>query len=252
MPVRYAFDARRAAALPAGIEPMRARVLPLRSEWPHCRRMMTMIPATAAPDWAGLYDGFVAELRQRGTGGSAPRLGDRLEPFVLPNSAGRYVALDDLLGAGPIVLSFIRGGWCPYCRAELAAWADAIPRLEAVGGRLIAVSSEIGGRAETTRCSLAPGAEMLCDVDHGLATALGLTTIVGAAVHDAYRGAGLDLADIYGDTGRLLPIPATFVIAGDGTVRYAFVEPDFRIRADPAVVIAVVEALGVVTARHDS
>ena len=206
---------------------------------------MTSIASSAPPmtNWDALYDGFVAGLRRQGAGTEAPRRGAQFPAFVLPDSHGRHVALSELIGPGPIVLSFMRGGWCPYCRAELTAWADAIPRLAAVGGRFIAVSSEIGGRAETTRCELAPEAAMLCDVDHGLATALGLTVVLSPDVHQSYRMHGLDLAEIYGDAGRLLPIPATYVIDADGVVRYAFIDPDFRRRADPAVVIAVVEAV---------
>lgn len=200
--------------------------------------------SAAVTDWDGLYNGFIAGLREKGVGETAPRLGDRLDPFVLPNSMGQHINLDDLLGSGPIVLSFMRGGWCPYCRAELNAWTAAASRLAAVGGRFVAISGEIGGRAETTRCELAPAAEMLCDVDHGLATALGLSFMVSPAMHQRYQEHDLSLADIYGDSGRILPIPATFVIDAGGIVRFAFVEPDFRIRADPAVVIAVVEALG--------
>ncbi|QXQ07783.1 AhpC/TSA family protein [Sphingosinicellaceae bacterium] len=194
-------------------------------------------------DWPQLYDDFVAGLRKHGVGNSAPGLNDRFEPFVLPNSLGRHVDLDELLENGPVVLSFMRGGWCPYCRAEMNAWAAAAPRLAAVGGRFIAISGEVGGRAETTRCALAPEAEVLCDIDHGLATSLGLSFALSPALHQSYLDYGLSLAEIYGDSGRILPIPATFVLDTSGIVRFAFVEPDFRIRADPAVVIAVVEAL---------
>ena len=206
---------------------------------------MSSIAAPAPPttDWDALYDGFVAGLRTAGAGTQAPQRGALFPSFGLPDSRGRHIALAELLGPGPIVLSFMRGGWCPYCRAELTAWSDAIPRLAAAGGRFVAVSSEIGGRAETTRCELAPAATMLCDVDHGLATALGLSVVVNSEVDASYRLHGLDLAQIYGDAGRVLPIPATYVIDPAGCVRYAFVEPDFRRRADPAVVIAVVEAV---------
>lgn len=207
---------------------------------------METIAAPAAPafDWNALFDGFVGRLRQSGAGLDAPKLYDRFEPFALPDSRGRYVDIADRLAEGPVVLSFMRGGFCPYCRGELQAWHEAIPRLEAVGGHFVAVSGEIGGRAEETRCGLAPNAEMLCDVDHGLALSLGLAHPMGAELHASYRAHGLDLADIYGDSGMLLPIPASFVIDSGGIVRYAFVEPDFRVRPDPAVVIAVVEACG--------
>ena len=244
MPGAHAFDARSAPALAVCIESMHGRWLAAAVAPDHRRAMTIPSPAPVTTDWNRLYDAFVADLRTRGTGSTAPRIGDRIDPFVLPNSLGRHVALDDLLHAGPIVLSFMRGGWCPYCRSELSAWAAAAPRLAAVGGRFIAISGEIGGRAETTRCELAPEAEMLCDVDHGLAVALGLSFVVGAEVQTSYRARGLSLADIYGDSGRILPVPATFVLDAGGIVRYAFVDPDFRVRADPGVVVAVVEALG--------
>lgn len=244
MPVVHAFDTRTAQALPPRIESMRARSLAARGGTRHKHGMTTTLTSPVAIDWDGLYDGFIGQLRARGAGLAAPRVGDTLAPFVLPNSVGRHVALADLLKAGPIVLSFMRGGWCPYCRAELDAWAVAMPRLAAACSRFVAVSGEVGGRAETTRCELAPRAEMLCDIDHGLATALGLSFAITPALHQSYHAHGLELADIYGDSGRILPIPATFVIDRDAVVRFAFVEPDFRIRADPAAVVAAIEALG--------
>lgn len=199
-------------------------------------------PPAAAFDWNALYDRFVGHLRERGVGESAPKVRDRFPAFTLPDSLGRHVDLDDLLGAGPLVLSFMRGGWCPHCRSELLAWQNAMPRLAAVGGRFVAISAEIGGRAETTRCEIAPAAEMLCDIDHGLALSLGLAFPLSTEMHGRYEQHGLHLADVYGDSGLILPVPATFVIDSSGQVRYAFVDPDFRERPDPAVVIAVVEA----------
>lgn len=203
---------------------------------------MTNMSQQPAFDWNALYDRFIAGLRNRAVGSAAPQLGDRFPEFALPDSHGHYVNLADRLGAGPVVLSFMRGGWCPHCRRELQAWADAIPQLEALGGRFIAVSGEAGGRAESTRCELAPNAEMLCDIDHGLALALGLTFPISQEMHERYREHGLELADIYGDSGLILPIPATFVLDAAGTVRYACVEPDFRIRPEPAVVLKAVRS----------
>lgn len=202
---------------------------------------MTNLQSAPAFDWNALYDRFIAGLRSRAVGMTAPRPGERFPEFALPNSLGRFVNLADRLDQGPVVLSFMRGGWCPHCRRELTAWAEAIPRLEQMGGRFIAVSGEAGGVAESTRCKLAPDAEMLCDVDHGLALALGMTFPLSPEMHNRYQESGLDLADIYGNSGRLLPIPATFVLDTTAIVRYAFVEPDFRIRPVPSVVMAAVE-----------
>jgi peroxiredoxin len=194
-------------------------------------------------EWDAISDRLIAQLRERKTGNTAPRINEAFPDFALPNSKGVHVSLAELLGEGPLVLSFMRGRWCPYCEKELISWHDAMPRLEAEGGHFAGVSAEIGGLAETFRCDIAPGAVMLCDVDHGLAMALGLTFPVDAEFHRRYVEAGIDLAAAFGNSGRILPIAATYVIDTGGIVRYAFTDPDFRIRADPAVVIAVVEAL---------
>lgn len=193
--------------------------------------------------WEDISNRVVAQLRARDVGASAPKVNEAFPDFVLPDTYGRHVALAELLGRGPIVLSFMRGRWCPYCEQELTSWHAAMPRLEAEGGRFVGVSAEVGGLAEQFRCDIAPGATMLCDVDHGLAMALGLAFPVSAELDERYREAGINLAEIFGNSGRILPITATYVIDGKGIVRYAFVDPDFRVRADPAVVIAVVEAL---------
>jgi peroxiredoxin len=193
--------------------------------------------------WDAISDRLIAQLRERNAGATAPKINEPFPDFTLPDSKGIYVELQELLGRGPLVLSFMRGRWCPYCEKELLSWHDAIPRLEAEGGHFVGVSSEVGGLAETFRCDIAPEADMLCDVDHGLAMALGLTFPVDEEFHQRYLEAGIDLASIFGNSGRILPIAATYVIDSDGIVRYAFDDPDFRVRADPAVVIAVVEAL---------
>lgn len=200
-------------------------------------------PRAHADPWEEPTNQLVAQLCKSKVGSHAPRLNDLFPDFVLPDTQGLHVRLADLIGSGPIVLSFLRGRWCPYCAQELKAWHDAMPRLEAEGGQFIAISAETGGLAESFRCEIAPGARMLCDVDHGLAMMLGLAFPIGDDLHRRYVEAGLDLATIFGNSGRILPITATYVIDAGGVVRYAFVDPDFRVRANPETVIAVVEAL---------
>ncbi len=195
------------------------------------------------PSWEPIYDDFVAQLRAVGVGDAAPKVGDRLPEFALPNSRGARVLSRDLTSQGPIVLSFNRGGWCPYCRAELAAWAELIPTLKAAGGRFVAVTGEVGGRAEALRCDVHAEAEVLCDVDHGLALELGLAFHMGADLRRRYLDCGLDLGEIYGTPSWFLPIPATFVLDTWGVVRFAHCDPDFRLRAEPVDLINTISEL---------
>jgi peroxiredoxin len=193
--------------------------------------------------WETIYDSFVDRLNSRGVGRSAPAIGAPLPAFALPNARGVYVDSQDLIAKGPLVLSFNRGGWCPYCRTELSAWAEAMPELHKLGGSFVSVTPEVGGRADAMRESLGLDAEVLCDVDHGLSLDLGLAFHLGGELRQRYLACGLDLGEAYGSPSWFIPVPATFVIDRGGIVRYAFVDPDFRIRVEPADVIAEVAKL---------
>jgi peroxiredoxin len=195
-----------------------------------------------APDtvYDVLIANLVADLRTRRAGATAPRTGERFPEFILPDANGVFRELSQLLRDGPIVLSFLRGQWCPYCQEELGAWKRALPALERAGGRLIFVAASTGGAAMAIRNSVSPKVEVLCDVDHGLSLSLGLAFYLGRQFLDQYEQDGLDLAVIYGTEAGLLPIPATFALDRQGRVLAAHIEPDFRIRAAPAEMIAAI------------
>lgn len=191
-----------------------------------------------------MYDHFVDGLRALAIGAGAPRLGEPFPDFSLPNAAGRYRSLDELVATGPLVLSFNRGSWCPYCVHELRAWHETLPQLRAAGGRFAAITPEIGGRASELARLLDGDSDVLCDVDFGVALASGLAFYIGLPLIRHYRERGLDLSAIYGSDSGFLPVPATFIVDHCGVTRYAFVDPDFRVRAEPAEVVAALAALG--------
>ena len=193
--------------------------------------------------WDPTYVVFLERLQSLNIGATAPKVGDRFPDFALPNARGMRITLSDLIADGPLVLSFNRGGWCPYCRLELAAWAGRLEELAAIGGRFVAVTGELGGRAEEMRQALDLDCEILCDVDHGVALELGLAFYLGDQLRQMYLERGLDLSEVYGTDSWFLPIPATFVIDTAGIVRFVYADPDFRARAEPGDVLAVVAAI---------
>jgi peroxiredoxin len=199
--------------------------------------------AEDAPEWQELYDGFVDRLTMLELGKSAPQVGMAFPPLSLPDNDGRYRKIADLHSDGPLVISFNRGGWCPYCRHELESWRDAMPALAAAGGRLIVIAGEVAGRGDALAKLLDHKADILCDIDHGAALDLGLAFHAGSELLRRYIECGLDLGDIYGTQSGILPIPATFVVDSSGIVRSAFVDPDFRERAEPRDVIAIIASL---------
>ncbi len=210
-------------------------------------------PRPLAPDLAAIrlrsphlgpfFDEVVIGLREAGVGEAAPVVGDVFPDFSLPTTDGGYRRLGDLLETGPVVINFSRGRWCPYCAHEVAAWAEALPALAEAGAQFVEITGEIGGGARALGAVLAAAehseiAEVLCDVDHGVALSLGLTFFAGEPLLDFYRERGMDMAALYGSQAGFLPVPGTFAVGRDGVVRYAFVDVDFRNRAEPADVIA--------------
>ncbi|WP_083672025.1 peroxiredoxin-like family protein [Sphingomonas montana] len=191
-----------------------------------------------SPKWADLFRDVVDRLRRHGAGTTAPRVDERFPDFALPDGMGGYRTLHAMLSDGPVVLSFNRGGWCPYCRRELAGWASRMPMLASLHARFVAVVPEVDGRLAVLRDLLGGRAEVLCDVDHGVALRAGLAFRSDPELRRRYLACGLDLGAIYGSDSWFLTVPATFAIDRGGIVRFAFVEPDFRLRADPAAVIA--------------
>lgn len=196
----------------------------------------------ARPDWQSPYDALVARLHTLGVGETAPKVGERFPDFALPDSHGRYLSLGVLLEDGPIVLSFNRGGWCPYCRHELETWSSALGDLYQVGGRFVAITGEVGGRAKALGSIFKGDAVLLCDVDHAVALSAGLAFFMGASIIERYRTIGLNIGELYGTDSGFLPVPATFVIDRHQIVRYAFVDVDFRVRAEPGDVIPQIQA----------
>src|SRR5271155_1799551 len=59
------------------------------------------------------------QLRSSGQASRAAQAGARAPGFALPDSAGSIVRSADLLAKGPLVITFYRGVWCPYCNMEL-------------------------------------------------------------------------------------------------------------------------------------
>ena len=161
----------------------------------------------------------------------APKPGDEMPLFVLPDENGRMVSLTDLLAQGPAVVTFHRGHWCPYCRISintLARGATAHPGARRADGGDRAGSPAVRGRdaARTLNVNF----PILTDMDNGYAMSLNLAIWVGAEMEDYMTVIGRILPHYQGNDSWMLPIPATFVVGRDGRIRACFVDPDYRKR----------------------
>ena len=172
----------------------------------------------------------------------ATKTGDRAPAFTLPDHNEQAVTLESLLAEGPVVLVWYRGGWCPYCNLTLRAYHDAMPRINAAGATLVAVSPELPDQTRETVNKNGLDYVVLSDVNNTVAKEYGVVFSLTPEVHEIYNKAfGLDTHN--GDPSGELPLAATYVIDTEGVVRYAFLDPDYTKRAEPADVLSALEAL---------
>lgn len=193
--------------------------------------------------FAEAYDTLIARLIDGGIGSGAPKVGERMPPFMLPAREGSLVALEDLLLEGPVVISFNRGHWCPFCKIELRTIAAYHAEIAAHGGRVVSILPDRQGFLDQLDADTDRKLLILTDIDNGYALSLGLVLWLGDRLKELMRGRGLHLEDIHGNDGWFVPLPATFVVATDGTVAARHVDPDFRLRMDVDAILGALRRL---------
>ena len=167
-----------------------------------------------------------------------------MPPFHLPDEAGRVVSLDGLLSKGPVAVTFHRGHWCPYCRLNTSALAQAQKEIESEGGQIVAIMPDRQQFAEKFKTELQARFPILTDMDNGYALSLNLVIWVGAEMERMISAAGRDIPNYQGNASWMLPIPATFVVGTDGKVKARFVDPDYRKRMAIEGMIAALRSAG--------
>jgi peroxiredoxin len=175
-------------------------------------------------------DRVVLRLQQSGAGEAAPRVGDPMPPFILPDEGGRLVSLEGLLRNGPVAITFHRGHWCPYCRISMNAMAQAQREIAPDGGQIVAIMPERQRFAEVLKTEAKATFPVLTDMDNGYAMSLNLVFWVGGELERFISERGRDVPSYQGNASWMFPIPATFVMGRDGLIMARFVDPDYRKR----------------------
>lgn len=172
------------------------------------------------------------------------KTGEKAPDFALPNAFGEEVRLADVLSDGPVVLTFYRGAWCPYCNLQLRGLNQTLPFIEKEGARLVAVTPQKPDKSRDQVEDDGYPFEILSDLDDKVMKAYGLFFEVPAELSELYKQRfSLDLAEFNGEGRYVLPVPATFVIDRSGVVRAAFANVDYRSRVEPAEILESLRAL---------
>lgn len=184
------------------------------------------------PAYGEAIDRMVQRLNENGGWENAPKVGETMPSFMLPDESGHLVTLDDLLAEGPTAVMFHRGHWCAYCRLNLHAVAKSSGAIAEAGGRVVIVMPERQEFAKAFRSEAAAPFPVLTDLDNGYAMSLNLAIWLGPDFIQLISNSGRDVAKFQGNDAWMVPIPATFVIGRDGRVVDRFIDPDFRKRME--------------------
>lgn len=194
------------------------------------------------PAYADAVDRLVVRLSSSEAGASAPRAGEPMPAFILPDENGHLSSLDSFLANGPIAITFHRGHWCPWCRISASALAQVQRDIAAAGGQVVAIMPEPQKLAADFKTKTKSPFPVLTDLDNGYALSLNLAIWLGPDLERILLSIGTSLPDYQGNDAWLLPIPATFVVGRDGRVTARFIDPDFRRRVSVEELIAALEA----------
>jgi peroxiredoxin len=191
-----------------------------------------------------VFDRSIEDFLAQGVPAEAVRAGDRLEPFTLKDATGSAVSLDQLVGAGPAVIVFYRGGWCPYCNLALRTYQrELLPELDTFGARLVAISPQGPDQSLSTAEKAELAFAVLSDPGSRVARSIGITFEQADDVLAAQRELGLDLAQVNAEGSTRLPRPTVLIVDHDRTVRFVDVQPDYTARTEVADILAALRSL---------
>jgi peroxiredoxin len=191
---------------------------------------------------AEAVDRLVARLNQSRVAQSVPAEGEAMPSFLLPDHMGRLVGLDELLAQGPLIITFARGHWCPYCRIAVSALAEIADNVAAIGARIVAILPDRQEYAAKLHAEANASFPILTDVDNGYALSLGLMFWVGAEMEQHMRARDVDLASSQGNDSWFVPVPATFIVGTDGNIIARHVDPDYRKRMELDAILDMLKA----------
>jgi len=193
----------------------------------------------ASEDVIVILNKSAEKLAEKRIKDKALKVGDTMPVFSLKNAVGETVDSTELLEEGPLVITFYRGGWCPYCNLELVGYQEVLPEINDLGAQLVAISPEQPDDTLDLIGKHSLKYEILSDFNNELAKEVGLVFPLTEEMKSLYMEFGIDLEKTQGNDNYELPVPATYVVDESGRIILSYVNIDYTDRLEPDEVLEV-------------
>lgn len=172
------------------------------------------------------------------------KVGDQAPDFEFTNTDGKTIKLSERLADGPVVLSFFRGSWCPYCNMEMSVLQRSLPLFKKLNAKLIAVSPQTIDKSKDLKIKFPGGFDIASDVDYSIAKSYKVYHEMPTELTKLYKEKFLLDLEAYNGVGRTaLPVPGTFVISKEGKIVAAFCDTDYKKRMEPTDILIALSKL---------
>lgn len=188
------------------------------------------------------YEEGVIDVIKQETTDKALQVGDKAPNFKLPNPTGNEIELYELLKNGPVILTWYRGGWCPYCNMTLHYYQEKLSEFEKNGAQLVAISPQKPDQSLNTQEKNDLEFHVLSDMNNTTAKEFNVIFKLTPEV-EAYYKKAFSFKEYYDNETPELPLAATYIIGIDGVIKWAYLNPDYRNRAEPEDTINALKML---------
>lgn len=170
-------------------------------------------------------------------------IGDSLPNVVVATTAGEAISLRSICNSKPTILIFYRGGWCPYCNAQLGQLQEIEDTLTRLGFQIVAVSADRPAKLGESLEKWGMQYRLFSDSSMTAARAFGIAFQVDTATVTKYIGFGIDLDNASGESHHVLPVPSVFLVDKSNLIRFTYVNPDYRVRISPEVLLTAAKSV---------
>jgi len=185
----------------------------------------------------------ISKLVESGLAEKALKLGESIPECILPDGSNKKIDVRSMLRNQPVIISFYRGQWCPFCNLELRAFQEALPEIRKLDAQIVGISPQTPDYTLSTWQRNELEFDLLSDVGNQVSRSFGLVFRLSDRMEELYGKYNMSLPRYNGDDSWELPVPGTFVVDKNGVIRGRFVNADYTQRADPEDVIAVLAGL---------